>query len=182
LNTLKALNPDIFIRIVKKRNEEPRAAVTVKVCDVLEAAMIELVLAVLGVMAVIMLIGWTVQRGAGNGGWTDVFWTYGTGATCALASLTPIGAQPGVGWRRALVAVMAAAWALRLGGYIAVRVARSREDARYTELRGEHRNADKRGDRRLGDQEGEHVTLELRATPSFAASGARSSSVTCSPS
>jgi steroid 5-alpha reductase family enzyme len=134
---LKALNPDNFIRIVKKRNEEPRAAVTVKVCDVLEAAMIELVLAVLGVMAVIMLIGWTVQRGAGNGGWTDVFWTYGTGATCALASLTPIGAQPGVGWRRALVAVMAAAWALRLGGYIAVRVARSREDARYTELRGE---------------------------------------------
>ena len=109
----------------------------VRVWNVLEAAMIELVAAVLGMMAVVMLIGWTVQRAAGNGGWTDVFWTYGTGATCALASLAPIGAHPGAPWRRALVAVMVAAWALRLGTYVALRVARSREDVRYTELRAE---------------------------------------------
>ena len=92
---------------------------------------------VLAAMAVIMAMGWAVQRGLNNGGWTDVFWTYGTGAACAVAALIPIGAQPGVPWRRAMVAAMMAAWALRLGTYVALRVARSREDVRYAALREE---------------------------------------------
>jgi len=96
-----------------------------------------LVWGVLAAMAVIMFIGWITQRAAGNGGWTDVFWTYGTGVTCAAAALIPLGEQAGAGWRRMMVAAMMALWALRLGTYVALRVARSREDVRYTDLREE---------------------------------------------
>jgi steroid 5-alpha reductase family enzyme len=88
-------------------------------------------------MTLVMAVGWAVQRGLNNGGWTDVFWTYGTGATCAAAALIPLGEHPGAGWRRMLVAAMMALWALRLGTYVALRVARSREDVRYTDLREE---------------------------------------------
>jgi steroid 5-alpha reductase family enzyme len=92
--------------------------------------------AVLAAMAVVMVAGWLTQRAARNGGWTDVFWTYGTGATCALAALAPIGAEPGVLWRRILVAVLIAVWSLRLGTYVALRVARSPdEDPRYAAFR-----------------------------------------------
>jgi steroid 5-alpha reductase family enzyme len=93
--------------------------------------------AVLVVMGVVMTAGWAFQRAAGNGGWTDVFWTYGTGATCALAAAAPIGDHPGVGWRRLMVAAMMAVWALRLGTYVALRVRRSAEDPRYAALRRE---------------------------------------------
>jgi steroid 5-alpha reductase family enzyme len=84
-----------------------------------------------------MLSGWIFQRAANNGGWTDVFWTYGTGALCALAALIPFGSQPGAPWRRIMVAAMVAVWALRLGTYVMLRVRRSGEDVRYAELRKE---------------------------------------------
>lgn len=97
---------------------------------------IELAAGVLAAMAVVMSVGWFVQRAVGNGGWTDVFWTYGTGATCALAALAPFGPDAGVPWRRVLVAVMIAAWSLRLGTYVATRVAGSpEEDPRYAAFR-----------------------------------------------
>ncbi len=44
-----------------------------------------ILLAMLGVMST----GWAFQRHMGNGGWADVFWTYGTGFTCAVAALVP---------------------------------------------------------------------------------------------
>ena len=97
--------------------------------------MILLVGAVLLVMAVVMITGWTVQRAANNGGWTDVFWTYGTGATCALAALAPLGGQGAPTWRQMMVAALVAIWAARLGTYVAVRVAGGSEDARYAALR-----------------------------------------------
>ena len=96
-----------------------------------------LVLAVLAVMSVVMVTGWAVQRAANNGGWTDVFWTYGTGATCALAALAPFGGNPAPTWRQGLVAALVAIWALRLGTYVALRVAKGPEDARYADLREE---------------------------------------------
>jgi steroid 5-alpha reductase family enzyme len=77
--------------------------------------MIFLIVDVLVLMTVVMLSGWIFQRAANNGGWTDVFWTFGTGALCALAALIPFGAEPGAAWRRVLVAAMVAVWALRLG-------------------------------------------------------------------
>ena len=99
--------------------------------------MILLIGGVLAAMAVVMSAGWATQRAAGNGGWTDVFWTYGTGATCALAALAPFGGHGLPTWRQALVAALVAVWALRLGTYVAVRVAGGPEDARYAELRKE---------------------------------------------
>jgi steroid 5-alpha reductase family enzyme len=96
-----------------------------------------LVLVVLLAMTAVMLAGWFFQRAANNGGWTDVFWTFGTGANCAITALIAIGEHPGVLWRRIMVACMMTAWALRLGGYIAQRVARSAEDVRYASLREE---------------------------------------------
>jgi len=95
-----------------------------------------LVLGVLVAMALVMGAGWFVQRGAKNGGWTDVFWTFGTGATLSAAAFTPFGAAPGFPWRRVFVAALVAIWSLRLGVYIARRVARSsEEDARYAAFR-----------------------------------------------
>ncbi len=96
-----------------------------------------LILGVLVAMTAVMLIGWAVQRAAGNGGWTDVFWTYGTGALCAAAALVGFGAYPFAGWRQGMVGAMLAIWSLRLGTYVALRVARSSEDVRYAELRKE---------------------------------------------
>ncbi len=96
--------------------------------------MIILCLSIAIVMTAVMLVGWVVQRAVNNGGWTDVFWTYGTGVTCAAAALAP---GPGAGWRHALVAAMVFIWAARLGTYVAVRVARGPEDVRYATMRKE---------------------------------------------
>lgn len=92
---------------------------------------------VLGVMLMAMVAGWLTVRASDNGGWTDVFWTYGTGATLALAALAP--AAGAALWRQVLIAVLVAAWSLRLGTYVAVRVAKGAEDARYVTLKKEWR-------------------------------------------
>jgi steroid 5-alpha reductase family enzyme len=94
-------------------------------------------LGVLIAMAVVMSCGWAFQRAVGNGGWSDVFWTYGTGATCALACLVPLGGATSPTWRQILVAALVAIWALRLGTYVATRVAKGAEDARYADFRRE---------------------------------------------
>ncbi len=86
-------------------------------------------------MALLMVLAWRFQRRAGSGGWIDVFWTFGTGAICVSAALIPgDGANPS---RQALVAGLTAMWSLRLGLYIARRVATSAEDLRYVELKRE---------------------------------------------
>ncbi|HTT04704.1 MAG TPA: DUF1295 domain-containing protein [Steroidobacteraceae bacterium] len=90
---------------------------------------------VVAVMAVVMTAGWCFQRAVHNAGWSDVFWTYGTGATCAAVALMPFGAHAAPTWRQGVVATLVAIWALRLGSYVALRVARGREDVRYAGLR-----------------------------------------------
>jgi steroid 5-alpha reductase family enzyme len=90
---------------------------------------------VLVAMTMVMAAAWAVQRAAGNGGWVDVFWTLGTGASCAAAALAPTGAAGGPYWRQVMVAAMVGLWALRLGIYVALRVARGSEDVRYAALR-----------------------------------------------
>ncbi|MBM3506743.1 MAG: DUF1295 domain-containing protein [Alphaproteobacteria bacterium] len=86
-------------------------------------------------MFVAMAAAWQLQRITSNGGWVDVVWTFGTGATAALAALAP----PTIGdaWnvRQAAVAAVVAIWSMRLGFHIALRVRRSAEDARYQRLR-----------------------------------------------
>lgn len=93
-----------------------------------------LVLSVLAAMTVVMTASWLVQRAVGNAGWTDVFWTFGSGLTLAAAALWPL---EGASARQVLVAALVFAWSLRLGLYVARRVAAHPEDARYAHFRKE---------------------------------------------
>jgi steroid 5-alpha reductase family enzyme len=87
----------------------------------------------LAVMVAVMAVAWWVQRRVGNSGWIDVFWTFGTGAACVAIALFPFAdANPA---RQVLVAGLAGLWSLRLGIYMAGRVAASSEDLRYVALR-----------------------------------------------
>ena len=92
-------------------------------------------LSVWAVMAVGMAITWAYQRAVQNGGWTDVFWTFGTGACGVACALLPVAGLPWPTPRQAMVAALVAAWSIRLGLYMLVRVARSPEDQRYTRFR-----------------------------------------------
>jgi steroid 5-alpha reductase family enzyme len=95
-------------------------------------------LAVLAAMTVVMLAAWAYGVARKNGGWTDVFWAFGSGITLAGAALFPLseGAMPQA--RQWLVAGLVAVWGLRLGGYLAPRVAgHPHEDPRYAKFRAE---------------------------------------------
>ncbi|MET3665835.1 DUF1295 domain-containing protein [Caulobacter sp. 1776] len=88
-----------------------------------------------GLMTLVMGLAWVCVLRTGNGGWTDVFWTFGTGACGVLAVLTPWSGAPDA--RRGLVAALVAIWSLRLGAYVALRVARGAEDVRYQTLKSQ---------------------------------------------
>lgn len=78
-----------------------------------------------------MLAAWVVQLAARNAGWVDVFWTFGTGLALAGVAL----AAPGIAWRQWLLAGLLLVWSVRLGGYVAWRVATGPEDTRYAQMR-----------------------------------------------
>ena len=84
-------------------------------------------------MSVVMSLAWIVQRAVGNAGWTDVFWTFGSGGALAVAAVWPAGTESTA--RQSLVAALAMGWALRLGLMLTLRVARFPEDVRYRGLR-----------------------------------------------
>jgi steroid 5-alpha reductase family enzyme len=90
-------------------------------------------IAILSAMLVVMTAAWGVQRVTANGGWVDVFWSFGTGASCSAAIL--LWAADGAQWRRLLLVALVAVWSLRLGTYIAGRVRGGPEDVRYTAFR-----------------------------------------------
>ncbi len=92
-------------------------------------------LVVLGFMTAVMLSAWAFGLARKNGGWTDVFWTFGTGVALAGAALWPLDAAAGPQPRQWLVAALAALWAFRLGSYIAGRVSGHPEDPRYAQFR-----------------------------------------------
>lgn len=85
------------------------------------------------VMAVVMYAAWRFQRARDNGGWSDVFWSFGTGAVGVACALWP--ASDAFIGRQVLIATLVAAWGLRLGSHLRRRVARSSEDPRYSALR-----------------------------------------------
>jgi len=90
--------------------------------------------AVFLLMLVVMTLSWLTQRAVKNAGWVDVFWTFGTGMSCVAIALCP--ALPANHDRQLLVAALGAIWSLRLGLYVAARVASSKaEDVRYATLR-----------------------------------------------
>ena len=98
---------------------------------------LSLTLAVLVFMTVVMLAAWMFGLARRNGGWTDVFWTFGSGLALAGASLMPLepGGPPQA--RQWLTAALVSLWAVRLGGYIAARVACHGEDPRYAKFRAD---------------------------------------------
>ncbi len=89
-----------------------------------------------GLLIVAMAAGWLVQRRLNNAGWVDVFWTFGVGISGILVALWPM-PEGGAVARQTLIASLVALWTLRLGLYVALRVARSTEDLRYVALRKE---------------------------------------------
>lgn len=94
-----------------------------------------LIAGVLVSMSAVMAAGWLVQRRAGDSGWVDAFWTFGTGACGVAVALWPT--EDAQVFRQMIVAALVAAWSLRLGGYIVARVLQGPEDARYVRLRAE---------------------------------------------
>ena len=84
------------------------------------------------ILAAIMSAAWAVQRTTGETGWIDAVWTFGVGATGALLALLPLGGASG--WRRAMVALALALWALRLGAHIVARTRTAPDDPRYRKL------------------------------------------------
>lgn len=90
-------------------------------------------------LVVVMSAAWLVQRRTGQGGWADVFWSFGLGAAGVGVALVPVGeAVPSA--RQWLVAALIGLWGLRLGLHIARRtVSATAEDARYARLRLEWR-------------------------------------------
>jgi steroid 5-alpha reductase family enzyme len=92
-------------------------------------------LGVLAAMVAVMVCAWAYGLSRKNGGWTDVFWTFGSGATLILAILTPLAPGDMPQSRQWLVAALVAVWAIRLGGYLAPRVASHPEDPRYAAFR-----------------------------------------------
>ncbi|WP_372782658.1 DUF1295 domain-containing protein [Phenylobacterium sp.] len=94
-----------------------------------------LALAVLVLMTGVMLAAWAFGLARKNGGWTDVFWTFGTGGALAGAALFPIGGGLAPAPRQWLVAGLVALWAIRLGTYVAARVGGHPEDPRYAQFR-----------------------------------------------
>ena len=97
--------------------------------------MLSLTLVVLVFMTAVMVAAWLFGLARRNAGWTDVFWSFGSGVALAGAALLPITPHGLPTQRQWLVAAMAAVWAIRLGGYIAGRVAGHGEDPRYAKFR-----------------------------------------------
>ena len=82
-------------------------------------------------MLALFLGAWAVLLRTNNAGWVDVAWGFGMGALAVLFAVL----GPGYLLRRALVGALGGLWGLRLGLYLALRAARSHEDARYTSLK-----------------------------------------------
>lgn len=96
--------------------------------------MIALILAVSLGLSLAMMLVWAFQRARRNGGWTDVGWTFATGAAGVAYALWPTGAETTA--RQWLCAGLIGLWSLRLGVHLARRVAATPdEDARYARFR-----------------------------------------------
>jgi steroid 5-alpha reductase family enzyme len=98
--------------------------------------MILLALAVALFLSAWMTLAWAYQRAVSNGGWTDVFWSFGMGAAGVAIALWPLG-EGAPNARQWLAAGLIALWSVRLGSHLFRRVAGSAEDARYATFRRE---------------------------------------------
>jgi steroid 5-alpha reductase family enzyme len=84
-------------------------------------------------LSLVMAGAFLVQRWTGNSGWIDATWSFGVGGVGVAAALWPVGPD-WPHWRQLLVAMLAAAWCLRLGLHIAGRAGATSDDPRYRKL------------------------------------------------
>ncbi|QND54899.1 DUF1295 domain-containing protein (plasmid) [Phyllobacterium sp. 628] len=84
---------------------------------------------------VVMALAFLVQRGTGNNGWADTFWSFGVGVIGIVSIL--VSNDMVSSSRKWLVVVLLALWSLRLGGYILLRTLSHDDDPRYARLRKE---------------------------------------------
>lgn len=101
--------------------------------------LLQIVLGVLAAMLVVMVAAWAFGLKVRNGGWTDVFWSFGAGLSLAAAAFMATGADTSQA-RRLLLAGLMLVWGLRLGTYLFPRVAGHPEDARYANFRRTAKN------------------------------------------
>jgi steroid 5-alpha reductase family enzyme len=101
--------------------------------------LIQIELFVLAAMLVVMVAAWAYGLAVKNGGWTDVFWSFGTGFVLAAAAFLATGTDTSQA-RRLMIAAFMLVWGLRLGLYLAPRVAGHPEDPRYAAFRATAKN------------------------------------------
>lgn len=80
---------------------------------------------------------WLVVTRGFKFGWIDVVWSFLVGFAGLTVCLVPVEGWEGQPWRQTIVAVVAAAWSLRLGSHIAMRTLRGADDPRYVALKTE---------------------------------------------
>ena len=85
-------------------------------------------------LSAIMSGAWLAWRITRNSGWVDTVWTFGLGTVGVVSALAPSMWSGGLTIRQGLVAVLVAAWALRLGLHIARRTTGIVDDPRYARL------------------------------------------------
>lgn len=87
-------------------------------------------------MHLAMLLAAAVVARTGNGGVTDVAWTFALGFAAVMASLLPVGSEAATAPRAWVITALISLWTLRLGLHLARRnLGGGEEDARYAELR-----------------------------------------------
>lgn len=79
----------------------------------------------------VMVLIWAIQRRTNDAGIVDVVWA----ALIGVLSIFFAFSIGGYFARRLLIAALASIWALRLAGYLLIRVTRMPEDGRYRRLR-----------------------------------------------
>ena len=94
-------------------------------------------------LSLIMAAAWGVQLATGNSGWIDTTWSLGVGAVGAAAAVWPLSAD-WPHWRQICLALLAAAWCLRLAIHIARRTAAKTDDPRYRGLMAQWGDAARR--------------------------------------
>lgn len=81
--------------------------------------------------AVVMAAVWVYCRAKQNAGYVDAAWAFAIGGSALLGAAF----LPGEGVRRFGVAILAAAWAFRLGSHLFKRIHGHEEDGRYQAMR-----------------------------------------------